>query len=211
MIRTAALQKSIRNERFTPIEASWLTDLPCKSINRIIDRDEFGRVGRARSGSRLLGIPELLYLALRNEVGNALSPEARAEVYASLRKLPPEDLAVKPRKTVKKGPGTGIELAGGALRIDLRDATQRLATRMAELRNVERAIVSDPDVRGGEPVFRGTRIPVYTIAALVEQGAEPREILEDYPSLRASGIRAAVVYAATRPKRGRPRKAPWRA
>lgn len=210
MILTAALRKAVRSERFTPIEAGWLTDIPCKSINKIIDSGEVDRVGRAKAGSRFLGFGELLYLALRKDLEGALSPGARAEVYASLLELTREDFALVLRKTERNWPKTVIELAGGVLRVDIRNAMRRLAKRLAELRDVERTIVSDPDIRGGEPVFRGTRIPVYTIAALVEQGADPREIREDYPSLNATGVRAAVVYASTRPKRGRPRKAPWR-
>jgi uncharacterized protein (DUF433 family) len=47
------------------------------------------------------------------------------------------------------------------------------------------------------------------IADLVKQGAGLREILEDYPSLDAQMIQAALAYAQTNPKRGRPSKAPW--
>jgi uncharacterized protein (DUF433 family) len=38
-------------------------------------------------------------------------------------------------------------------------------------------------VRGGEPVFRGTRIPVSTIVRKLERGASRSELLEDYPKL----------------------------
>jgi uncharacterized protein (DUF433 family) len=78
--------------------------------------------------------------------------------------------------------------------------------------NVERAadvVVSDPEIRGGEPVIRGTRVPVYLIADLMSQGADAREILEDYPSLTANTVRSALACAQTHPRRGRPRKAPW--
>src|ERR1700730_870233 len=41
------------------------------------------------------------------------------------------------------------------------------ATSPHELRRARRLIVSDPGIIGGDPVFRGTRIPVHMIAELV--------------------------------------------
>ena len=31
-------------------------------------------------------------------------------------------------------------------------------------------MVTHPDILGGDPVFRGTRVPVHVIAAMLEQG-----------------------------------------
>jgi uncharacterized protein (DUF433 family) len=211
MVRTAARKPGSRNERFTPLEAAWLTNVSSKAINKLIDRGEFGGATGARSGARRLGFGELVYLCLREELGTALSPTAREEVYSALLELTRGDFAMTLRRPEKSWPNTIVALAGGVLRVDLKSAMRNLAERLAELRGIDRAIVSDPDVRSGEPVVRGTRVPVYTIAALVEQGAKPKEILEDYPSLSAAKVQAALAYAATRPKRGRPRKAPWRA
>lgn len=42
---------------------------------------------------------------------------------------------------------------------------------------------SDKAVLNGEPVFKGTRIPVRLIAAMLEQGADEDELLEGYPKL----------------------------
>jgi len=63
---------------------------------------------------------------------------------------------------------------------------------------------------GGDPVFRGTRVPVHMIAELVAQGSPQAELCESYPRLTAEMIRLAPVYAAAYPLRGRPRKQPWR-
>jgi uncharacterized protein (DUF433 family) len=70
--------------------------------------------------------------------------------------------------------------------------------------------VSDPEIFGGEPVFRGTRVPIHLIATLVEQGSTEVEILEAYPRLTSEMIRLAPAYAQAYPLRGRPRKQPWR-
>jgi uncharacterized protein (DUF433 family) len=71
-------------------------------------------------------------------------------------------------------------------------------------------VVSDPEILGGDPVFRGTRVPVHLIAELVAQGSKPDELIEGYPRLTAEMIRLAPVYAAAYPLRGPRRKQPWR-
>jgi uncharacterized protein (DUF433 family) len=84
------------------------------------------------------------------------------------------------------------------------------ATSPRELHRARRLIVSDPDIMGGEPVFRGTRVPVHIIAKLVAQGSTQAELLESYPRVTAEMIRLAPIYAAACPLRGHPRNQPWR-
>jgi uncharacterized protein (DUF433 family) len=53
---------------------------------------------------------------------------------------------------------------------------------MERLRRARAAVEVDPQIRGGEPVVRGTRIPVYMIANLEKAGETRDRILEDYPA-----------------------------
>ena len=80
---------------------------------------------------------------------------------------------------------------------------------MRDLRRARRLVVSDPEILGGDPVFRGTRVPVHLIAELVAQGSKPAELIEGYPRLTADMIRLAPVYASAYPLRGPRRKLPW--
>ena len=43
-------------------------------------------------------------------------------------------------------------------------------------------VQSDPEIMAGAPVFRGTRVPVYLIADIIEQGTPIDEILDGYES-----------------------------
>jgi uncharacterized protein (DUF433 family) len=70
-------------------------------------------------------------------------------------------------------------------------------------------VVSDPEILGGDPVFRGTRVPVHLLAELLAQRSNPAELIESYPRLTAEMIRLAPVYAAAYPLRDRLRKQPW--
>lgn len=57
-------------------------------------------------------------------------------------------------------------------------------------------IVRDPQICGGEPVFRGTRVTLRTVLASLAAGDTAAEILADFPTLTAEDIRAAVAFAA---------------
>jgi uncharacterized protein (DUF433 family) len=71
-------------------------------------------------------------------------------------------------------------------------------------------VVTDPEILGGDPVFRGTRVPVNVIAAMLEQGSMEAEILKAYPRITVEMVRLAPAYAQAYPIRGRPRSQPWR-
>ena len=56
-------------------------------------------------------------------------------------------------------------------------------------------ITVNPHIFGGKPIIRGIRIKVETIFALLGQGVSPEEIVEDYPDLDITDIRACLLYA----------------
>ncbi|MBI2842894.1 MAG: DUF433 domain-containing protein [Armatimonadetes bacterium] len=56
-------------------------------------------------------------------------------------------------------------------------------------------IVIDPEIQGGRPVIRGTRVPVARIVGALSAGADFAEIREDY-GLDDEDVRAALAYAA---------------
>jgi len=41
---------------------------------------------------------------------------------------------------------------------------------------------SDPEILGGEPVFKGTRVPVNTLVDYLESGESINDFLEGFPS-----------------------------
>lgn len=58
-------------------------------------------------------------------------------------------------------------------------------------------IVSDPEVLGGKPCIRGTRISVEHVLELLASGASHEDIVRAYPHLPPESVRAAVEYAAS--------------
>ena len=57
-------------------------------------------------------------------------------------------------------------------------------------------IEMNPEIMGGKPVIRGTRIPVETILRKLGGGVAPEAILADHPRLTLDDIRAAQAFAA---------------
>jgi uncharacterized protein (DUF433 family) len=54
----------------------------------------------------------------------------------------------------------------------------------------------NPDIMGGKPVIRGTRIPVEIVLRKLGAGMTPEQIIADHPRLTSEDIRAAQGFAA---------------
>lgn len=134
-------------------------------------------------------------LALEYRLANRFFPELRRRLFAAL--------VASPRKAV-------LLLDEGLVKVDLQEPRRDLAASLRALRRARSLVVTDPEILGGEPVFRGTRVPVHAIAAMLEQGSSEAEILKAYPRISAEMIRLAPAYAQAYPIRGRPRSQPWR-
>ena len=57
-------------------------------------------------------------------------------------------------------------------------------------------IVRRPEISGGEPLIRGTRIMVRNILGMVAGGYTVERILDSYPDLTSEDVAAALEYAA---------------
>jgi uncharacterized protein (DUF433 family) len=57
-------------------------------------------------------------------------------------------------------------------------------------------IIRDPDICGGEPVIRNTRVTLRTVLASLAEGDSVETLLKDYPTLTEQDIRAVIAYAA---------------
>ena len=77
---------------------------------------------------------------------------------------------------------------------------------MSQLRQAQELVSEDPEILRGTPVVRGTRIPVYDVASLVDAGTPLEELHEIDPKLTPSQIELASMYAKANPQRGRPRR-----
>jgi uncharacterized protein (DUF433 family) len=149
---------------------------------------------RRRRGRALLAPEDVAALRLLGEVRVALPVTVKRRVAEWARSCP--------------GQGATLEL-GGALVVrtgsEIADAVEQ-ARRYVSMR--DRLVASDPEVRGGEPVITGTRVPVRGLARQIELG-ETRDVLrEDYPFLPEEAFELAPLWARSHPRQGRPPR-PW--
>nr|AAO21115.1 unknown [Rhizobium leguminosarum bv. viciae] len=174
---------------YTPTEAAAVSEIGIKSVHNAIDKRIIGRPSTSQR-SRAITDDDLLRLKLWFGVGSILSAERRKRLFAAIDENPEAD-------TVR---------ADDYLIVDVARAREHLAARGEALREADKIIHSVKGLVGGEPVFKGTRVPVRTIAAMKLQGAATDEIVEGYPALTARMVDLAEIWVAAHPARGRPRK-----
>jgi uncharacterized protein (DUF433 family) len=58
-----------------------------------------------------------------------------------------------------------------------------------------KVIIKDPDILGGEPVFRGTRVPFKILMEYLEGGDTLDKFLEQYPTVSRESAIAAIEEA----------------
>ena len=56
-------------------------------------------------------------------------------------------------------------------------------------------IIKDPDILGGEPVFRGTRVPFQTLLDYLEHGKTLNHFLDEFPTVTREQAIAALEEA----------------
>ncbi|MDH5718643.1 MAG: DUF433 domain-containing protein [Spirochaetia bacterium] len=57
-------------------------------------------------------------------------------------------------------------------------------------------IIIDPEICGGKPAIKGTRIMVKNILGMIAGGYTIERIIEAYPELKKEDITAALEYAS---------------
>lgn len=90
--------------------------------------------------------------------------------------------------------------------IECKSLRQTVAKNLAAYRWGRRHVVSSPDILGGEPVFRGTRIPLQHVASLFRKRVPEAEIAEDFPALDPRDLAYARLVARFGARPGRPKK-----
>jgi uncharacterized protein (DUF433 family) len=75
----------------------------------------------------------------------------------------------------------------------------------------ERRFARDPKICGGDTVIKGTRVPLRTVLASLEEGATPQEIVNSFPTLTEDDVRAAIAFAAASARKNLPMPAPHHA
>jgi uncharacterized protein (DUF433 family) len=65
--------------------------------------------------------------------------------------------------------------------------------------SIDDLITVDPDILGGTPIFKGTRVPVRTLFEYLENDYSLEEFLECFPSLRGETMSGRYWSALSKP------------
>lgn len=179
---------------YTPAEAGAVSGLKLKAVHnaidkRIIETVAESTIGTRRTEGRFLTRQSLVFLRVWRGVGDTLSAERRERLFEAIAATPAA-------KTVK---------ADDLLIVDVGEARKQVEQGVRDLENAEAVVVKDKATMGGEPVFKGTRVPVYGIVAMMDAGASAEDLLSGYPKLTARMLDLARVWVSAHPRRGRPK------
>jgi uncharacterized protein (DUF433 family) len=89
------------------------------------------------------------------------------------------------------------QLQAELLGLSPQEKAQAIQLLVASLGGAWLGIEQNPDVMGGDACIRQTRIPVWLLVSLRQQGATEAFLLEDYPELTAADLANVWLYANT--------------
>jgi uncharacterized protein (DUF433 family) len=107
-------------------------------------------------------------------------------------------------RTAEPGAETSLGVAVVVRKTQDLDKATRAALRYAELK--DRFLEINPERQGGEPVIRGTRIPIRGLAKQIEAGESLEVLRQEYDYIDEDAFEFAVQWAKANPRRGRPAK-----
>lgn len=97
-----------------------------------------------------------------------------------------------------------ITASWGVVKIDATPIFKTTCRTMTTLLEARDCVVRDPKILSGTPVIRGTRIPVYDVAANVAKNVPIERILAAYPDLTRRQVDLAGLWTEANPPTGRP-------
>jgi uncharacterized protein (DUF433 family) len=190
---------------FTTAEAAELAETPPAVIEKAIEEGivDVRRAPAPKAGARrrrLLSAEGVYYVFFLKRCHLHLSREQKLRLWAYFKATPADRLL-----TARWRVSPGIEVRPGELLAPVRDRV------VWYTRARKRWIELNPEIKGGTPVIKGTRMSVYSVHGRIDHGDSIEDVLEDNPDLPREAIEAALAYARANPLVGRPGGKPWRA
>ena len=176
---------------FSAREVAELANVSVRAVDKAVEE----RVLSVKSGRRrdfpLFAIP---YTAIVARLPVTLSLASKKEIAKILGKRSAARMTTEP---LQIGPAVTVDLAA-LVGKDMAERAQRYSHSREDL------IEINPDIMGGTPVIRGTRMTVYSVLGRLSGGDTVEDLLEDFPYLSPEAIETAALYARTHPLLGRP-------
>lgn len=190
-----------------PAEAAFIADISDRDVNRIIDErivpDSLYEQGNGRRFWKLACAFAHFYFDTDKDLTKSLRQGVIQQITDKVFLRADRDDYLSMTRPIVHGDWT-IKVPFGTLELDEFMIHTQHRARLVD--RTHQLIVEDGEIMDGEPVFKGTRIPVHNVAASLKLGISSDGILEAYPDLNKEMVSLAEVYAQVHPRRGRPRK-----
>ena len=191
-------------ELFTLDEAAAIAEIDPENARTALEKRDLTPVHKVKTGKSVryrFSEGEVLFLLVLMEFPFPL----RKKDKTSLAKV-----LVHGDKTASHWATEGADLVfdTGDMRIlvEFKAFRETVERNVAAYRWGKERIVSSPDTLSGEPVFRGTRIPLEHVVSLFRKQVPQEEIVEDFPTLNAKDLEYARLAARFSASPGRPKK-----
>jgi uncharacterized protein (DUF433 family) len=185
------------NGFYAPAQVAAVTGLPLAAVHKALEHKLIRPkvVHEGGSPRRKLSRAQAIFLRLEAKGLKSLPLPERRRIAQAIERDPETD---------------GMCLSGGSVvLIECKAARRDVDAALRRLASAERMVHADPEILRGAPVYKGTRIPVHSIAEMLAQGSPVEQILEGYPALTREKVELAPLYAKAFPRRGRPVVRPW--
>lgn len=186
-------------ELLKPTEAAVVSGVELKRVNHAIERMLPPRlVRRGRGGG--VSAEACFYIAFYHGSAAKLTAEERLLAIQEVSRRAEDEATTSLWTRLVRH----CKVSDGYVDIDLRPFLTQTHERWDRYLSARAAVTSSPDVLGGTAVIKGTRVPVYDVAASVTAETPVERILEAYPSLTKEQVELASLYAKANPPQGRP-------
>lgn len=183
----------------TTTEAAVASGVSLPQINRVIDEKILPDDCYSTSPTRTVRADACLLIAFYFETADWLTASARLKTIRN---------AVAHRQTHRHtwAQWKHYVVDDNFLTLRFADLWKNVDDRLEKLTAAEKMVIEDPEILGGTPVIRGTRVPVHRVAALFDAGTPMERILKAYPGITERQVELASIYAKAVPQRGRPKR-----
>jgi len=187
-------------DEFSAREVAFLADVSVRAVDKAIEERVLAGIrAKARGRRRMLPLHAVPYAAIVTRLPVMLSLATKRDLVRKLSERPTERMTAEP---LEIAPAVVIDVPA-LVGSDLAERAERYGKAREDY------IVADPEIMGGTPVLRGTRMTVYAILGRLDGGDTIADIIEDNPHLSREAVETAALYARTHPLVGRPGGRPW--
>ena len=184
-------------------EAAVVANVSVRDVNRVIDEHILPSVFYRSEAAREFRSSACIFISFYFHTADRLTSEERQWTIEALSKHSRDWKLDKAWKIEEDW-----TVSHDFLTINLAPFCKSAHDRLLRLKAANEIVETDPDILSGTPVIKGTRIPVYDVAASVANGISTKRLLSAYPAIDEETIELAALYAEANPLRGRPRQSP---